>query len=191
MFIVAAITPAKVWVFGYTPIGRNLIRASAFNHTFSCCVFPNHSPLPSPSCFFFTVGPNNSPSTCPATPLPPSLPLADRERFLQLPLSLLPPDPACLARRRRQPTPVWLHHACLRFAHVTPRNGHLRQHRVSFVPASLMTPPLISLSSSEISSDTMPEVFGWTTTCTTPEDAWAITVTGTWPWATCPGRRQP
>ncbi|KAG9125171.1 hypothetical protein FRC07_008696 [Ceratobasidium sp. 392] len=63
-------------------------------------------------------------------------------------------------------------------------SGSIPSRRASFVPALPMTPPLISLSSSEISSDTMPEVFGWTTTCATPEDARAITVTGTWPWAT-------
>lgn len=100
------------------------------------------------------------------------LPPNDPEQFLQFPPNSpsahpfsfgdapLPAYPAYGFSTPAPPVPA---------AHaVMDTSGSTPSPRPAFVPASPMTPPLTSLSGSEISGDNMSQGHGWTTTSATP-----------------------
>jgi hypothetical protein len=100
------------------------------------------------------------------------LPPADPDQFLQFPPNSPTSHPFSFGDTPLQPyspyaftTPA----PAVPTAHpAMDTTGSTPSPRAPFVPASPMTPPLTSLSGSEISGDNMSQGHGWTTTSATP-----------------------
>ncbi|KAG8741892.1 hypothetical protein FRC10_002305 [Ceratobasidium sp. 414] len=96
------------------------------------------------------------------------LPPAEADQFLQFPNSPTA-HPFSFGDTPLQQYPPYAFSTAVPAAHPTmDTTGSTPSPRVPFVPASPMTPPLTSLSGSEVSGDNMSQGHGWTTTSATP-----------------------
>ncbi|KAG9103118.1 hypothetical protein FRC06_000180 [Ceratobasidium sp. 370] len=100
------------------------------------------------------------------------LPPADPEQFLQFPPNSPSSHPFSFGDTPLQTYPPYgfsTPASTVPTAHpAMDTSGSTPSPRAPFVPASPMTPPLTSLSGSEISGDNMSQGHGWTTTSATP-----------------------
>lgn len=100
------------------------------------------------------------------------LPPADPEQFLQFPPNSPSSHPFSFGENSMPAYPAYSFGTpapAVPTSHpAMDTTGNTPSPRAPFVPASPMTPPLTSLSGSEISGDNMSQGHGWTTTSATP-----------------------